>query len=65
MFIYAAFKSHMVGNNAQRVITPTAMILPTTVCTSHSLNCFGHMIYMQQINMYLNIAKHLTQQKYI
>ena len=51
----------MEWSNAQHVSTPTTMILPTTVGTLHSLNCFGHIIYAPQTSMYQNIAKLLTQ----
>ena len=42
-FICVAFKSHKKWSNA-----PSTTVLLTIVNTFHSLNCFGHMIYMQQ-----------------
>ena len=45
IFIYAAFKPHTGWSNTQHVSTPTTTILPTTMGTSHSLNCFDHIIY--------------------
>ena len=36
------------------------MIQTITVDTYHCLNCFSHVIYVPQINMYQNIAKLLT-----
>ena len=42
----------------------TTMILSTTVGTSHSLNCFGRVIYMPQSITYQNIAKFLIHHIY-
>ena len=59
MFIYAAFKSHKGWSNVP-VSAPTTIILPTTVNTFQSLNCFGRVIYMPQTSTYQNIEKLLT-----
>ena len=53
----AALKSHVVQSNAQHVSALSITILPTTVGTFHSLNCFGHGISTSQTNSYANIAK--------
>ena len=51
-FIWAAFKSHMVWNNALYVSVPITKILSTIVSTFHSLNCFGYVIYTRKTSMY-------------
>ena len=42
------------------VSAPTTTILPTTACTHHGWNWFGHVIYVPQTSSYQNITKHLT-----
>ena len=60
-FICVNFKSHKEWNNVQYVSAPTSMMLPITVSIYHSLNCFSHVIYVQETSTYFqNIAKLLT-----
>ena len=56
-FICMAFKSHTERSHVPYVST---LILPITVGTFHSLNCFGDVIYMPQTHTYQNIAKLLN-----
>ena len=49
-----------VKKKAQRVSTPTTIILPRTVSPYYSLNCFGNVLYVLQTSMYQNSAKLLT-----
>ena len=58
--VCVALKSYMEWSNAEHVSTLTTIILPTTVSTFYSLNCFSHVIYALQTSMYKNIAKLLT-----
>ena len=45
----------------QRICSPATTILPTTARTYHSLNCFGHVIYVPQTSSDKNIVKLLTR----
>ena len=55
-----ALSSHIERSNAQCINTPTISIVPTTAVFFHGLNCFGHMVYLQQTSMHQNMAKLLT-----
>ena len=58
--LYVDLCSFHIAQNEQCISTTTTMILSTTACTCHGLNCFGHVIYVLTSSVYQNIAELLT-----